>query len=684
MCGIFGVIAKEGSLRVNLAKKMANRLFNLSESRGKEASGIAIRTADSIYIYKQPIAPSAFIKSEKYNRLFNSLNKKTDIGGTSKIPLVILGHSRLVTNGQQELNQNNQPVIKDNAIGVHNGIIVNDGTLWKKFPKIAKMYDVDTEVFLSLIQMFDKEGCSLTDSARNTFRNIEGSVSAAVIFNNNNLSLLLTNTGSLYICTNSEGNVLLFASEKYILKKFTDDINFKKLFKYCEISQVEPGCGYIVDIYSLQKELFRFCDDIRKEAVLRKIELPKMKVIDCASDDIQKNRMPELISRRYSLRKEIKDTMSDTWRRVYSGSDILKRCKKCILPETMPFIESDKDGVCNYCKIYESRKVKKKGEHALREILSKYENKTGKAECLVAISGGRDSSFGLHYIKTRLGMRPVAFTYDWGVVTDLARRNQARLCSKLGVEHIIISADIRRKREYIRKNIEAWLKKPELGMVPLWMAGDKQFYDCAHKLRCQTGIKPVIFCAGNEFEEANFKLGFAGINDRFTQATLTHIPWFGKIKLAAYYGRQYLENLAYINSSILDTLHAYFCTFMLRDDYLYLYHYIDWDEKEILSTLIKEYNWEIATDTKSTWRIGDGTAPFYNYVYLAIAGFTEFDTFRSKQIREGKLTRKEAFEIVREDNKPRFESIEWYAQKIGFDCNRAITIINSVPKLYKL
>ncbi len=84
-------------------------------------------------------------------------------------------------------------------------------------------------------------------------------------------------------------------------------------------------------------------------------------------------------------------------------------------------------------------------------------------------------------------MNPVAFTYDWGMVTDLARRNQARVCGKLGVEHIIRSADITAKRRYVRKNVEAWLKKPELGMVTLFMAGDKEFYAHARQLRKETG-----------------------------------------------------------------------------------------------------------------------------------------------------------------------------------------------------
>jgi hypothetical protein len=88
---------------------------------------------------------------------------------------------------------------------------------------------------------------------------------------------------------------------------------------------------------------------------------------------------------------------------------------------------------------------------------------------VVAFSGGRDSSYGLHLLKEKFGMQPITFSYDWGMVTDLARRNQARMCGKLGIEHIWISANIKEKRANIRANVLAWLKKPDLGIIPLFM-----------------------------------------------------------------------------------------------------------------------------------------------------------------------------------------------------------------------
>ena len=54
-------------------------------------------------------------------------------------------------------------------------------------------------------------------------------------------------------------------------------------------------------------------------------------------------------------------------------------------------------------------------------------------------------------VVNELKMKPVSYTYDWGMVTDLGRRNISRVCSKLGIENIIVAADIEMKRKNIRK-----------------------------------------------------------------------------------------------------------------------------------------------------------------------------------------------------------------------------------------
>jgi hypothetical protein len=72
MCGIFGVTISDGSeVPFSLLNSTVNDLFKLSESRGKEASSLAIRTRDTIRVYKQSISASSMIQSKEYKKMFH-------------------------------------------------------------------------------------------------------------------------------------------------------------------------------------------------------------------------------------------------------------------------------------------------------------------------------------------------------------------------------------------------------------------------------------------------------------------------------------------------------------------------------------------------------------------------------------------------------------------------------------
>jgi hypothetical protein len=324
----------------------------------------------------------------------------------------------------------------------------------------------------------------------------------------------------------------------------------------------------------------------------------------------------------------------------------------------MPFISFDTEGVCSYCSDY--NRISHLGIAELEKVIAPFRKGAGNIDCIVGISGGRDSTYGLHYINNELKLNPIAYTYDWGMITDLARRNISRICGKLGVEHILVSADITVKRSYIRSNVSAWLKKPSLGMIPLFMAGDKQYFYYLNRLKKQNSVRLAFLCE-NLLERTDFKTGFSGIyQGRIDKDRAYTLSLENKVKIALYYMGQYLLNPRYFNYSLLDTLSAYFSYYLMEREYYNIYRFIPWNEQEIIRTLRNEYDWELAPDTKSTWRIGDGTASFYNYIYYTVAGFSEIDTFRSNQIREGMLNRNEALALAYEENKPRFDSIQWY------------------------
>ena len=121
--------------------------------------------------------------------------------------------------------------------------------------------------------------------------------------------------------------------------------------------------------------------------------------------------------------------------------------------------------------------------------------------------------------------------------------------------------------------------------------------------------------------------------------------------------------------------------FQKKRDYFHIFDYWKWDELTVESTLA-EYGWKKLLIQIQAGSIGDGTAAFYNYIYYTIAGFTEHDTFRSNQIREGEITRHDALELVLDENKPRYQNIKWYLDAIDLDFKSVISTINGTPKLY--
>lgn len=668
MCGIFGFVsASESNFSPKEFKVLIDNLFLSSESRGKDASGIMLFNNSDITILKRPLRAKQLLRTNEYKGIVKQFESQRRLPAET---LGFVGHARMVTNGSEETHDNNQPVISHDMCILHNGIIVNNDDLWNEFPQIKRNYEVDTEVALNLIWHYRNNGLSFLDSFCKAFAHLKGANSFAFVSADTDALILATSNGSLYFSISSSGKELIFSSERYILEKTISDRSIKQLFERSEVVHVTPGEGYLFSFEDFSpcnfqldgkstnkispktRQTARLIHDLRPAHETKTIALPHLTSLAIGENDRFINR-------------------------VNGAVEKLRRCTKCVLPETFPYIEFDKNGVCNFCNHYEPLRFK--GSEALENVVKTYRISDGGPDCLVPISGGRDSCYGLHYVKNELKMNPVAYTYDWGMVTDLARRNISKMCGDLGVEHILISADIKTKRKYVRQNVLAWLKYPVLGTVPLFMAGDKQFFYYAQLLRKQMDLDLVLF-SFNRLERTDFKVAFANIIRRQGM----FITNTNKLQLTAYYAKEYLRNPAYINSSLLDTVFAFHSFYMIPKSFETLFDYIRWDEQIVNNTLIKEYNWEIAKDTDSTWRIGDGTASFYNYIYYVMAGFSENDTFKSNQIREGMLSRKEAMRSVDQDNQPRYESIQWYCDTIGIDMQSALKVINTAPKLYPI
>jgi glutamine---fructose-6-phosphate transaminase (isomerizing) len=648
MCGIFGVVAVGQNAR---AEALLGALFRLSESRGKEASGLAGIAGDTIRVLKSPVSSKYLMRTKEYAAYVDDVVR-------ARPRVATIGHSRLVTNGSQVEHANNQPISVDGVVGVHNGIIVNEAKLYAAHPALVRTGEVDTEVLFGLIR--EKANGSIVDGVRGAYAEAEGVANIAMFARELDQLALATNSGSLYYA--QVGDLFAFASEQYIL-----ETALAKCDLAASAHHITAGNGILVDLSTTNVQPFALAgsEPVREtNGVQRSVRVDEASAPARVSSFAGTRDLPEPA------------WFSEATERNRAAVATMRRCVRCVQPESVPFIDLDADGVCVDCRNHHP--ITTKGRAAFEEVLAQ----RGSRRVLVPLSGGRDSCFTLHYLKTELGLDPIAYTYDWGMVTDLARRNCSRMCSKLGVEHIIVSADIPQKRANIRANVEAWLTKPDLGVIPLFMAGDKQYFYYAQQVQKRTGVSFQIW-GNNRLERSDFKTGFCGF-DRggYKDNSLIRMGAWHNAQILAYYGKQFLTNCGYLNRSIPDTLFSYFMYYVAKLEYLDFFDYIPWDENQIVSTIIDGYDWETAPDTASTWRIGDGTAAFYNFIYWTAAGFTESDTFRSGQVRAGTLTRDEALRVVEEENRPRWASLDWYCRTIGIDLERAMRTIIAMPKRY--
>jgi glucosamine--fructose-6-phosphate aminotransferase (isomerizing) len=130
----------------------------------------------------------------------------------------IIGHTRLVTNGSNQIHANNQPIMSHDMVAVHNGIVTNVDGLWRENADLERKTQLDTEVLLALIRKNLLIYNDIVRSIQSTYQVMEGAASLAFVFKDFDIAVLCTNVGSLYIVCSPDSSFYIFASERYILK----------------------------------------------------------------------------------------------------------------------------------------------------------------------------------------------------------------------------------------------------------------------------------------------------------------------------------------------------------------------------------------------------------------------------------------------------------------------------------
>ena len=118
----------------------------------------------------------------------------------------------------------------------------------------------------------------------------------------------------------------------------------------------------------------------------------------------------------------------------------MKKCNFCLMDETVPSLILNKKGECQYCSMHSQMDLEyplnKNTNTKLLNIVKKIkiDGKNNKYDCICGISGGRDSSYMLYYVKEVLGLRPLAVHYDNGFNSKISTNN-ILLLLRLGCIH---------------------------------------------------------------------------------------------------------------------------------------------------------------------------------------------------------------------------------------------------------
>jgi predicted glutamine amidotransferase len=174
-------------------------MFELLESRGRDASGFAFLRAGNLVVHKAAIRSSVMVRSKEWKELV--------------LPPVFIAHTRAKTQGSERDNKNNHPLFtKDGLCIVHNGMIHNDQEI---FGKQKRDGECDSEAILAVLASKQKG-----DKIKRVFEKLEGCFAFACIDKANPEQLILVKKDNpLELYFDADSDILFFCSEADLMRE---------------------------------------------------------------------------------------------------------------------------------------------------------------------------------------------------------------------------------------------------------------------------------------------------------------------------------------------------------------------------------------------------------------------------------------------------------------------------------
>lgn len=333
----------------------------------------------------------------------------------------------------------------------------------------------------------------------------------------------------------------------------------------------------------------------------------------------------------------------------------LRICSSCVLPDTFPSIDFDSQGVCNYCRDAASAGDPRTRFAQLASAMAdaiRIRKSDGAYDCVVAYSGGKDSTFTLKLLIEKYDLRCLAVTIDNGFMSEQAKINCSVVTSNLGVDHMLF-----KPATNFMNTMYAQSARKKVHANAAIKRASSMCNSCINLINVQM----IKFAVRNEApivaggyiggqvpkDAAMMELDLDVLARSRQNMESNYVKFFGE-EAFKYMSldTSFVERSSFKNILIINPMLTVAVT-----------------EEQILEE-ISELGWSKTQDTgqnSSNCRLNDlGIA-----VHFKQHGFNPYVFEISEQVRNGLMTRDVA--LAKANSIPEFAEVEWQAGKIGLN-----------------
>jgi len=355
----------------------------------------------------------------------------------------------------------------------------------------------------------------------------------------------------------------------------------------------------------------------------------------------------------------------------------MERCKKCILPVNYPGVTFDENGVCNFCNQYERPHFL--GLDELKRDIRSRAIPDQAYDCILGLSGGRDSTYLLYILSRKLGLKVLAFNYDHGYIPEQSRANARNAAKSLNVDYEVLSGDYLRK--LLPFHLKTWLRRPSPAMIGLLCVGCRLGTDLGLLRIAKKYHVPVIAYGGHPLEGVGFKMRLlqgdfeTGTGLSMIKGYLSEIGKNPRWLLNPYslitQFREYAVHFSPMRKLFKGSWQASLLNFSP------FFRYIRWEEKEVISTIQDELDWRKPEMSDSTWRSDCRIGMLKQYLYMKTLGFSDKDDGLSCLIRDGQITRDEALARLKIESKLPLDYLDSFLQQFDLSLEKVDRALSS-------